>query len=119
VGTQHGSRVAHANFEESTGACLACPTYFRGKIAEAKRGGAGGYAHAGWHLAVHLAGTVDPESKAEAALYDAIETRDEPEVRVLEWMSVYLPRCYDLVPQNRHASFAAGIARAIDEGRLS
>jgi hypothetical protein len=100
---------------DRSGISQACPTFFQIKVYEAKQSGAAvGYEKAGWHLANELSDMVPPDTDAESELHKAFGSSSEPEMRVLEWMRIYLPRCHELVPVNRMTAFARGIARAID-----
>jgi len=116
---------ARARVEESTGASLACPTWFRATIADAKRK-KGGYAAAGYALAKHgmLGEAFDSDQTGPQALAAILEdeklsTAKAARKLVEEWMRDFLPRCYELVPPAKRGAFAEGIASAIDEGELA
>jgi hypothetical protein len=97
--------------------CYARPTFFRGCIAEAKQPHVG-YAHAGFHLALHARYLVQGEvdDQCLAVLDQAVADRDED--ALLKWFLSTLPRCMALVPSRRRASFMRGVMQAVEEERL-
>lgn len=90
------------------------PTYFRA-CAIGARTSRSGYADAGWHLAIHLDGHVEPE--ALEGLGEALAS-DDPEGASRQWFTTNLPGCAALVPRRRWGGFMKGIELAVEQGRL-
>jgi len=108
---------ARAKTEEETGASFAFPSFIRASLAEAARGGSGGYEEVGYKAATgvfrrELEGSGEA---AEAALGQLLEN---PRLDVLEWMRQYFPRIFEKVPAPRRDAFARGIKRALEEGEV-
>lgn len=108
---------ARAKTEEETGASFAFPAHIRASLAEAARGGAGGYEQVGHKVATgvfrnELEGAGDA---AEVALGQLLE---DPKVDVLEWVGRYFPRIFEKVPAARREAFARGIKRALEDGEV-
>lgn len=91
------------------------PIYFRACVLEARTSRIG-YAHAGWHLAIHLDDHVEPEALEE--LGTALIS-DDSEGATRKWFEKALPGCTELVPRRRWNTFLKGIELAVEQGRLT
>ena len=112
------------------------PTYFRARCMTARRGGAGSYSDAGWHLAIHLhehqpyAMERDEWSEAINELTDLLAdalsegstpdevTETESTMLAWEWVARHMPRCAALVPKKRRMKFVGGVLQAFEDGRV-
>lgn len=96
------------------------PAYFRIQAAEARHGGSHTYAHAGFHLGIHIENEAD-----EGEIAALVRTMEKPTVterpieervdRLWKWFSTTLPRCRALVPVRRRHAFVRGLATGIVE----
>ena len=96
----------------------ACPTLFKATCSEARRGGGHGYDRGGRYLIYYCpsliaADTIEERKKKWGELADLIRARNDD--GVLAWLDRELPRCMELIPQRRRASFLAGVYTAVEE----
>jgi hypothetical protein len=120
----------------------ACPTYFVASCYEAQQGGTGGWANAGFALAIHLASEKPYELEDEAwqqtldqfahllerkfqamgaldmSYFRSSTALDDDDRHVLGWLQEYFPRCLALVPARRRRSFLAGFYQAYADDRV-
>jgi hypothetical protein len=90
----------------------ACPTFFKATCWEASRGGGHGYDWAGRKLigcasSLIAADTTEEQDEKVKELTGLISARNDD--LVLAWFDRELPRCMELIPQRRRASFLAGV----------
>jgi len=93
------------------------PTYFRASCYEARAGGSAGYDVPGLHLSRHVThqvpddvGSEDEwESMVDELRFAAASGDDDA---VWSWFLIHYPRCMELVPPRRRASFLQGVYRA-------
>jgi hypothetical protein len=103
----------------STASSGACPSFFRGLVAQGRRD-RNGYFLAGRELARHA------RSKAEGDVPDDVidefdkicnQPVDQAAQELVDWMRRVLPRCMRLVPRRRqNTTFLRGVATALQEG---
>ena len=96
----------------------ACPAFFKMTCAEARRGGGHGYDWAGRQLlgcaaSLIAADTSEELKKKFEELKGLIRACDDH--GVLAWFDRELPRCMELIPQRRRASFLAGVYTEVEE----
>jgi hypothetical protein len=96
----------------------ACPAFFKMTCAEARRGGGHGYDWAGRKLIGCAASLIAADTTEE--LFEKFEElkgliRDSNDDGVLDWFDRELPRCMELIPRRRRASFLAGVYTEVDE----
>jgi hypothetical protein len=109
--------VLHSNSDTSSYS-NACPNFFRGLVAEARRSPFGYYV-AGRELARHARSLTEGDvSDAVLARLDAISDLPVSErgAVVVDWMVDALPRCLAMVPRRSlKGTFLQGVEEAIQE----
>jgi hypothetical protein len=98
------------------------PTFFRGCIADARRGGEAGYFRAGFHLTIHLHDQM-PRGMSEKRWDTEVEKlrgllEEDDLAAAWGWFVLHFPRCMQLVPPRRKARFLEGVILAFQEGRV-
>jgi hypothetical protein len=97
----------------------ALPGFFKATVHEARRGGEGGYYHAGRILMLHVTSLApyDVEDDEWAACLDVLERHigANDDDAVLAWFEKELPRCMDLVPKRRREQFLRGVYECYEE----
>jgi hypothetical protein len=96
----------------------ACPTFFKATCWEASRGGGHGYDWAGRKLIGCAASLIAADTTEE--LFEKFEELkgliwDRNHDGVLDWFDRELPRCMELIPRRRRASFLAGVYTEVEE----
>jgi hypothetical protein len=96
----------------------ACPAFFKMTCAEARRGGGHGYDWAGRKLIGCAASLIAADTTEER--YEKFEELkgligDRNNDGVLNWFDRELPRCMELIPRRRRASFLAGVYTEVEE----
>jgi Protein of unknown function (DUF1778) len=96
----------------------ACPAFFKATCWEARRGGGHGYDWAGRKLIGCAASLIAADTTEELfekfeELKGLIWARNDH--GVLAWFDRELPRCMELIPQRRRASFLAGVYTEVEE----
>jgi hypothetical protein len=97
---------------------VACPAFFKMTCAEAGLGGGHGYDWAGRKLIGCAAGLIAAETNED--LSEKFEElrgliRAENDDGVLDWFDRELPRCMELIPRRRRASFLVGVYTEVEE----
>jgi hypothetical protein len=97
----------------------ACPTYFLALCEQATLGGENGYYRAGHELMRHVKEAVSwevDESERDAKLKELGRLMDaQSDEAILAWFDREVPRCMQLVPRRRRASFLRGVYAMIEQ----
>jgi hypothetical protein len=96
----------------------ACPAFFKMTCAEARRGGGHGYVWAGRKLLGCAAGLIAADTDEDLTeIYEELTglIRAHNDDGVLDWFDRQLPRCMELIPRRRRASFLAGVYTEVEE----
>jgi hypothetical protein len=96
----------------------ACPAFFKATCWEARRGGGHGYDWSGRKLIGCAASLIAADTTEE--LYEKFEElkgliQAHNNDGVLAWFDTELPRCMELIPRRRRASFLAGVYTEVEE----
>jgi len=124
------------------GVFTGAPSYFPACCIEASRGGRMTYAHAGFHLGLHIRTHAADDASCEewdtlvdemvarltAGDHETAEERGETVLLALDesvvpgivaWFEAHMPKCVALVPLRRRARFVEGLVRAWLRGDLA